>query len=133
MLIAVADTHALLWYIYNDSRLSSRARQVFAEAVESENSVGFSPITYVELIYLQEKQRVDPAVLERFIAAIDAADSILLELPITRFVAMSVLDVVRAQVPDLPDRVISATTIAHRVPLITRDRRIATSSVQTIW
>jgi len=39
----------------------------------------------------------------------------------------------RAQVPDLPDRSIAATAVHFGVPLISRDRKIRSSSVPTIW
>jgi PIN domain nuclease of toxin-antitoxin system len=39
----------------------------------------------------------------------------------------------RNEVPDLPDRIVTATAVALRVPLISRDRKIRASQVQTIW
>jgi predicted nucleic acid-binding protein len=39
----------------------------------------------------------------------------------------------RADVPDLPDRIIAATAVYLGVPLISRDRAIRASSVETIW
>jgi PIN domain nuclease of toxin-antitoxin system len=39
----------------------------------------------------------------------------------------------RSEVPDLPDRIVAATALALRVPLISRDARIRASQVQTIW
>jgi PIN domain nuclease of toxin-antitoxin system len=53
--------------------------------------------------------------------------------PLDRAVADALEFVDRNQVPDLPDRVMSATAIALRVPLVSRDSKIRTSVVQTIW
>jgi len=39
----------------------------------------------------------------------------------------------RAQIPDLPDRIIAATALYLGLPLISRDRRILLSDVDTIW
>jgi predicted nucleic acid-binding protein len=50
-----------------------------------------------------------------------------------RRVADALESVPRDEVPDLPDRVIAATALALRVPLVTRDRKILASSIQTIW
>ncbi len=47
--------------------------------------------------------------------------------------ALAVQQVSREQVPDLPDRIIAATALYLGVPLITRDRKIALSSVDTVW
>jgi hypothetical protein len=32
MVVAVADTHAVIWYLANDSRLSAKAKQAFEDA-----------------------------------------------------------------------------------------------------
>jgi len=39
----------------------------------------------------------------------------------------------RAQVPDLPDRIIAATALHLGLPLISRDRKIQLADVETIW
>jgi PIN domain nuclease of toxin-antitoxin system len=39
----------------------------------------------------------------------------------------------RLEVPDLPDRIVTATAVSLQAPLISRDRKIRTSQVQTIW
>jgi len=35
--------------------------------------------------------------------------------------------------PDLPDRVVAATGLYFRVPIISRDRRIRAANLQTVW
>jgi len=42
-------------------------------------------------------------------------------------------DILRSDVPDLPDRVIAATALHHRVPLVTCDRKIRSCGIATIW
>ncbi len=39
----------------------------------------------------------------------------------------------RAQMPDMPDRIVAATATFLRVPVISRDGRIKSSNVQTVW
>ncbi len=39
----------------------------------------------------------------------------------------------RAQVPDMPGRIVAATAAYLRVPIISRDGRIKSSNVQTVW
>ncbi len=58
MLVAVADTHAVLWYLFADPRLSSRARQVIEAAAAAGDHVGLSSITLIEMVYLIEKGRI---------------------------------------------------------------------------
>jgi len=50
-----------------------------------------------------------------------------------RSIAQTIRLVDRAQVPDLPDRIIAATAVHLGVPLISRDGKIRSSSVATIW
>jgi predicted nucleic acid-binding protein len=39
----------------------------------------------------------------------------------------------RAEVPDMPDRMIAATVVYFRVPVLSRDRRILAASLKTVW
>jgi PIN domain nuclease of toxin-antitoxin system len=39
----------------------------------------------------------------------------------------------REQVPDMPDRIIAATGLHLSVPVISRDGKISTSEIRTIW
>lgn len=41
--------------------------------------------------------------------------------------------VARSEVPDMPDRIVAATAVYLKVPIISRDGRIRASSLQTIW
>lgn len=133
MLVAVADTHAIVWYLYQDPRISPHARDVFEHAADNGDQIGFSSITLAELVYLMEKGRIQPEVIDRLLSALDHQDSLLLDLPFDRLIALSLRDIDREQVPDLPDRIIAATAAARGVPLITRDQRISASTVPTIW
>ena len=42
-------------------------------------------------------------------------------------------DAPREAVPDMPDRIAAATAMYFGVPVISRDGRIRTSGVQTVW
>ena len=133
MLRAVADTHAVIWYIFADERLSATARAAVEEAAASGDQIAFSSITLVEIIYLAERGRIDPTTLDRLLAAVDSEEAMLIEVPTDRHVAQALRKVERTLVPDLPDRVIAATALHLGLPLITRDRRIQLSGVNTIW
>ena len=39
----------------------------------------------------------------------------------------------RAEVPDMPDRVVAATAVYLGVPVISTDGKIRAASVQTVW
>lgn len=133
MLRAVADTHAIIWYVYDDPRLSATARVTIEEAAAAGDRIGFSAITLAEIVYLSEKGRIHPELFGRLLTALDWPGAVLQELPFDRAVATVMLAVERDRVPDLPDRIIAATAQLYEVPVISRDRQIALSGLPTIW
>ena len=132
-MIAVADTNALIWYIFDYSRLSALARAKFEQAYLQDEQIGFSAISFAEIIYLSERNRVPEDMLSDLLQVTNSSNPILVEIPFNRHVAQVMSLVERAQVPDLPDRIISATALRLDVPLITSDRKIRSSDVETLW
>lgn len=49
------------------------------------------------------------------------------------YIAATLGQVARADVPDMPDRIIAATARYLDVPVISRDGRIRGSGISTIW
>jgi PIN domain nuclease of toxin-antitoxin system len=39
----------------------------------------------------------------------------------------------RADVPDMPDRIVAATAVYFNVPIISRDGRIRATALRTVW
>ncbi|MCA9438394.1 MAG: PIN domain-containing protein, partial [Candidatus Omnitrophica bacterium] len=54
-------------------------------------------------------------------------------LPIEPAIIDSIEHIHRESVPDLPDRIIAATALHRGLPLVTRDRQLRESEVETIW
>jgi PIN domain nuclease of toxin-antitoxin system len=133
VLRAVADTHAVIWYIFGDARLSTTARNTIEQIAAEGSQVAFSSITLAEIVYLSERGRIDAATLDRLLRAVDGENAVLAEVPFDRNIAQSLMRVERSQIPDLPDRIIAATALFLELPLISRDRRIQLSDVDTIW
>ncbi len=134
MLIRVmADTHALLWYLYNDSRLSKRAYAEMETAEQAGEQIAIASITMAEIIYLVEKGRIHEMAFQRVISALEQSNPILVEIPFDRSIASAMLKIERAEVPDLPDRIIAATALYLGVPVLSRDHKIAASVVTTVW
>ena len=90
-------------------------------------------ICLVELTYLTEKGRLPGAARDRLIQALDDPTSPCLLAPLSRMVADALESIRRIEVPDLPDRIVAATAVALGAPLISRDRKIRASQVQTLW
>ena len=72
MIRAVADTHVVVWYLYNDPRLSQESQSWVETAAASGNQIGLSSITLAEIVYLVEKERIDKRTLSRLLAELDA-------------------------------------------------------------
>jgi PIN domain nuclease of toxin-antitoxin system len=133
MIVAVADTHTIIWYLFNDERLSHIARQTIETAAVDGNQIGIASITLAEIVYLSEKNRIPEPTLERLLNAIDEENSVLIEIPLDKNVVKTLVRVERTQIPDLPDRIIAATALHTKVLVISRDRKIKLSDIQTIW
>lgn len=133
MIRAVADTHAVIWYLFDIPRLSARASSIFSEAEERGDQIAVSSISFVEIIYLMEKKRIHAATFERLANELQRPKAVLVEVFVDLQVSRTMASVSRTAVPDMPDRIIAATALHLGVPLISRDRRIQLSEVETVW
>ena len=133
MLAAIADTHAALWYLFSDSRLGRAASDFIEATIANGDHIGVSAISLAEMIYLIEKKRIPGRALEDVLAAIADPMRVLQEVPLDAGIVVKMKEVPRDEIPDLPDRIISATALFHGVPILSRDRRIHLSAIKTIW
>jgi PIN domain nuclease of toxin-antitoxin system len=114
-------------------RLSPAAVSALDAAQASGKVIYLSSVSIVEVIYLIEKGRLGSLVLGRLIDELSDPESGLILVPVDLAVAQAVRRIPRASIPDMPDRIIAATALHLGVPLVTRDQRIRTSGVQTVW
>ena len=133
MIAAVADTHAVIWYVYADKRLSKTALLQFDTTIQSGNQIAVSSMSLSEILYLTERGRVNEEVFEGTLALLARSGSGLIELSVDSNVVRAMRQIKREEVPELPDRVIAATALLLGVPLITRDLQIQSSAVETVW
>jgi PIN domain nuclease of toxin-antitoxin system len=118
-----------LWFLEDDKRLTSAS----GAALDAARRILIPSICLVEIVYLVEKGRLHAAVLPRLLAELDNPATTLALAALDLGVVRALQNVSRLDVPDLPDRVIAATALHHRVPLVTRDARIRSCGVETIW
>ena len=133
MIAGVADTHTALWYLLKSPLLSTTARQFIDTAALKGHRIAVSPISLAEIVYLVEKKRLARSAYEDLKNALATAEYVLNEAPFHTGVVDAMRSVPREEIPDLPDRVVGATAVFLSVPVISRDGRIRTSSIQTIW
>ncbi len=130
---AVLDTHAAIWYVFIRKRLSQDALRFIRRAVDNGKPVYVSAISLVETIYLIERGRIPLEAIQRLEAGLRDPASGLRVAPVDEGVAQAVHRVPRDIVSDMPDRIIAATALHLGLPLVSRDRRIQSAGIKTIW
>jgi PIN domain nuclease of toxin-antitoxin system len=117
----------------NSLELSAIARATIEQAFREARDVHISAISIVETVYLAERRRLPLTALERLRSALSDPNSGLVIAPVNAGVADAVQNIARDIVPDMPDRIIAATALHLDLPLITRDRRLQSAGLKTIW
>ena len=116
-----------------DPRLSVAAKEFFDKAATARKKIVLSPISLAEVVYLVEKNRLPASAFDDLKTALKNPNHVLEEAPFTADVVDAMRQVPREAVPDMPDRIVSATAVFLGVPLISRDGRIRASNVKTVW
>lgn len=134
MIVAgIADTHTALWYLYDDARLSVAAGDFIDEAAAVGSQIVISSISLAEIVYLIEKNRLPANAYVDLKGAIADPDHVFKEAPFTVEIVDAMRQVPRADVPDMPDRIVAATAVYFRAAVISRDGRIRASGLRTVW
>ena len=129
----IIDTHIAIWYFSDPTQLSTLAETAIDNA-EISGLIFISAITIVELIYLTEKGKIPTDVLNLLRDALDDSATVFQLVEISREIADAVENIPRPNVPDMPDRIISATALHLKLPLVTKDSKIrALQNISTIW
>ncbi len=132
MSAVVADTHALIWYLLDPPKLSTKALSAIRQA-DIAKQIYVPAMVLVEMRYLVEKRSILESDFSFVVDAIAKPLSPLHLAPLDFDSAQAVGKITRSVVPDMPDRVIAATALALGLPLITCDRKIIASGIPTIW
>jgi PIN domain nuclease of toxin-antitoxin system len=130
---AVADTHAALWHLFDDARLSVAASAFISDAATARLKIAISAVSLAEVVYLIEKNRLPPSAYEELTQALADPDHVFTEAVFTAAIVNAMRQVSRAEVPDMPDRMVAATAVYFDVPVISRDRHIRSARLKTVW
>lgn len=127
----VLDTHVALWAAGARDRLSEAATLAIDQR-GGIDGVGISVITLVEIAWLLRRGRLSYAgTIDSFLEKFSGGYQL---LAINREIASLSAQFPPEYPPDPTDRVIGATALFHRAPLVTADRLIrASNAVHTIW
>jgi predicted nucleic acid-binding protein len=107
-----------LWYLFGDDRLSADAAAFVNEAAQARQNIAVSSITLAEIVYLVEKGRLPVAVYEDIKKALADPEHVFIEAVFTSEIVDAMRRVARAEVPDMPDRMIAATALHFNVPVM---------------
>lgn len=130
----VADTHALIWYLFASPELYANAKSFIDSVAASGGHVFVPTISIVEIVYLIEKNKLLPQTLPRLMQTLNFPNSSFSAIELTSDIAQTLSQVPRLTVPDMPDRIIAATALHLNLPLVTKDHKIqALQTIQTIW
>lgn len=130
---AVLDTHAAIWYLLESTRLPAAVYSLIDSAAASGALNFISAVSLVEVVYLVEGRRIAAHAFDEFAKELARDNPAFGVVPLDAQIAIALKRIPRNVVPDMPDRVIAATALHLGLPLVTRDRRLRSAGIQTIW
>ena len=131
----VLDTHALIWWVNGDSKLSARARKVIeSEITVDGGKILVSAITAWEIAMLVNKNRLVLTMdLNEWLDTVRSIDTVQF-VPIDNEVAVQSVQLPGDFHPDPADRMITALARHYSAMLVTSDDKIRSYRyVKTIW
>jgi PIN domain nuclease of toxin-antitoxin system len=133
MSAVLADTHSILWFLFEPGNLTPAADAALTAAFRSGARIFVSTISPVEVRYLVEKGRLPAHYLDDLLAVIADPLTPIADRDVDMAVARATEHIPRGIVPELPDRIIAATALVHSLPLVTADTRLRAAPIPTIW
>ncbi len=125
----VTDTHSLLWYFSDDPHLSRKALNAFEKTIEN-GSIIIPIIVLAEIMYIAKKGRIEMTFVET-VKRIDDMENF--EIVPLDMDILNIADKIEDEL-EMHDRLIAATALFFKVPLITRDQALKDSGLcDVIW
>lgn len=130
----VTDTHALVWHLTGDARLSPVARAAFVEADNGAGTIWIPGVVLVEIVYLVEKARFPITLITQVLDLVDPPKDNYAIVPLDVGVIRALQTIDRTAVPDMPDRIVAASAKYLGLPLLTKDAALAAvSGLSVVW
>lgn len=130
----VLDTHALIWWVGKDARLSASASQTIERELSSDGSILISAISAWEIAMLLQRNRLSLAMdLQEWLGAVESIEGVEL-IPINARVALQAAQLPGEFHKDPADRFIVALARERNVLLLTADEKIQRyPHVRSVW
>ena len=125
----VADTVALVLYL-EKRKSGAIAEQIFDSAENSATIIYIPAMVFAEILYLSEKKRITATLTDALDLLKNSPN--FKEIPMNGEIIKSAAQI--TDIPELHDRIISASARLLNLELITNDAKIQNSNfVRTIW
>lgn len=121
----VTDTHALIWHLTTDARLSPAARAAFDDADNGQGVIWIPGVVLVEMVYLVEKARFPATLIMQMLDLIDPPSENYPLVPLDAGVIRALQTIDRNVVSDMPDRIVVASAKHLGLPLLSKDSAFA--------
>ncbi len=129
-MIYVTDTHSLVWFLANDSKLGKDALNIFRSADEGKSLIVIPAIVIAEVLYIAEKRGASAQLSALLKKLEESANYIVYNLNLSVLIETQSLK----KLKDMHDRIIVATANIISAKLISRDSEIKNSGyVETVW
>lgn len=128
----VTDTHALVWFVTGNSKLSTEAKKVFERTERGDEHIHIPCIIFFELLYLVDKHKIEADLFDSLVSLISSSNNYKIE-PLCLPIIEASREISMAEVRDPWDRLIAATSKHLDLPLITKDESLKNLGLQTIW
>ena len=129
-MLYVADTHGFIWFLTDDKRLGKKAKEIFERADEGKVIIIIPTIVLAELVFICQKKNAAVKFKDVMDKINESSNYIHYNLDIKIISEITNL----TQIPEMHDRIITATAKLNRSVLITKDPDIVEAGIiQTIW
>jgi PIN domain nuclease of toxin-antitoxin system len=82
MISGVLDTHAFVWYLNGDQRLSTSAQIFISSALQQGQLLSVPAISIVEIIYLEEKNKIPQGFITWLLGSLQSLPFVIVPLDI---------------------------------------------------
>ena len=129
-MIYVTDTHGLIWFLSESKSLSNKAREIFENSEKGESTIVIPTIVLAELLHICENKNL----IDKFSRIIEniakGTNHDMYDLNLGVILESRNL----TKIPEMHDKIITATARILNAELITKDKEIKNSGyVKTVW
>ena len=125
----VIDTHSIVWYFTDDTRLSRRALDVFEKTIR-EGVIIIPTVVLAEIMYIAGKGKIT-LTFDETLQKIDSYENFIVAALDVKI--LKVAEKIKVNL-EMHDKLIAATALYDNASLITRDPLIIKSGAcTTIW